>query len=362
MRKRFQKGSLKKVEWAWIAQWWEDGHRRARTLGRVGKLTKSEANAELAAIVAPINARSKTPSARCTFREFVKDVYLPFYRRKWKRTTQMTNEDRLNHHLMPEFGDHTVGSFLRDELQDFLDRKAAVGLSFSIVDHLRWDLRQIFRMAATEGYINRSPAELLFTPRECPRPNTSVMTIEEVRKLLSVLSIREQVIAKLAVVAGMRPGEIFGLRWGRLEHEYANIQQRVYRGDVDTPKTPRSVRWAALSDGLLATIQEWRAVSINTSPDAWVFPSEKLTTPLSKDNCWRRYFKPKLESVELSWVNFQVLRKTHSSLLADLDVDPQIRADQMGHAVDVNQNVYTKRSLAHRRQAVNALETALGVM
>jgi hypothetical protein len=39
------------------------------------------------------------------------------------------------------------------------------------------------------------------------------------------------------------------------------------------------------------------------------------------------------------------LPKTQSSLLADLDVDPQIRADKMGHAVDVNQNVYTKRSL-----------------
>lgn len=357
MRKRFQKGSVKPVKGKWIAQWWEDGHRRKRTLGRITKMTKSEAVAELAEIVRPINARSKTPSARCTFREFVEEVYLPFYRRKWKRTTTATNEDRISRHLVPEFGDRTVGSFQRDELQDVLDRKAATGLSFSIVAHLRWDLRQIFRMAVTEGYINR-----LFTPRECPRPNTPVMTIEEVKKLLSVLDIREQLISKLAIVAGMRPGEIFGLKWGRLESEYANVQQRVYRGDVDTPKTPRSVRWAALSDGLLSTIQEWRAVSMDTSPDAWVFPSEKLTTPVSKDNCWRRDFKPKLEAVELGWVNFQVMRKTHSTLLADLDVDPQIRADQMGQTVDVNENVYTKVSLARRRKAVNALETALGVM
>ena len=80
----------------------------------------------------------------------------------------------------------------------------------------------------------------------------------------------------------MRPGEIFGLKWLRLEADYADIRQRVYRGDVDSPKSVRSVRYAALSDGLLISIDEWRAVSLDTSADAWVFPSEKLTTPVGK--------------------------------------------------------------------------------
>ena len=47
-------------------------------------------------------------------------------------------------------------------------------------------------------------------------------------------------IEKLAIVAGMRPGEIFGLRWERLTSECADIRQRVYRGLVDTPKTDQS--------------------------------------------------------------------------------------------------------------------------
>ena len=56
-----------------------------------------------------------------------------------------------------------------------------------------------------------------------------------------------------------------------------------------------------------------------------------------------------------------MLRKTHSCLLKELDVDPQVRAEQMGHTVDVNENVYTRTSLKRRREAVNALESALGV-
>jgi hypothetical protein len=49
-------------------------------------------------------------------------------------------------------------------------------------------------------------------------------------------------------------------------------------------------------------------------------------------------------------------------LLDDLGVDPQVRADQMGHTVDVNQNQYTRSSLERKRAAVNRLETALGLV
>jgi site-specific recombinase XerD len=99
----------------------------------------------------------------------VDDAYLPFYKRKWKRSTATANEDRLRVHLNPLYAGRTLGSFSRDELQTMLDDKAAKGLSYSVVAHLRWGLRQIFRMAVSEGYISRNPAELLSIPREAKR-------------------------------------------------------------------------------------------------------------------------------------------------------------------------------------------------
>jgi hypothetical protein len=151
MRKRYQQGSLKKSDGKWIAQWWEDGHRRKRTLGSVAKVAKAQAQSELDAILAPINARSEAPSASAKWGHFVNNIYLPFYQRKWKRSSAMTNEDRLRVHLAPVFSERSLGSFSRDELQTLLDEKAASGLSYSVVAHLRWDLRQIFRMAVAEG-------------------------------------------------------------------------------------------------------------------------------------------------------------------------------------------------------------------
>jgi integrase len=78
------------------------------------------------------------------------------------------------------------------------------------------------------------------------------------------------------------------------------------------------------------------------------------------DNCWRRGFLPRLKPIGLEWANFQIMRRTHSSLLKELDVDPHVRAEQMGHTVDVNENVYTFTSLKRRKDAVNALEKVIG--
>src|SRR6201996_7848972 len=129
------------------------------------------------------------------------------------------------------------------------------------------------------------------------------MSIREVQLCFSVLDQRERLIAKLALIAGMRPGEIFALTWGRLTSAHADIRQRVYKGTVDTPKTENSYRKAALSEELLREIEAWRGMAVSTREDAWVFPSERMT-PLSKDNCWRRQMFPALESVGLGWANF----------------------------------------------------------
>src|ERR1700730_15603735 len=101
MRRRYQKGSLKKSDGVWIAQWWEDGHRRKRTLGKVSQVPKAQAQAELDAILSPINSRAESPSPSAKWGVFVTNTYLPFYRRKWKRSSAMTNEDRLRVHLLP---------------------------------------------------------------------------------------------------------------------------------------------------------------------------------------------------------------------------------------------------------------------
>lgn len=365
MRRRYQKGSLQLRKqggvWVWLGMWREGEHRRTKTLGKKSEMTKADAKAVLNGILAPLNARQDPQTGRLSFGAFVRDVYFPFCRRKWKRSTRMTTEDRIDHHLVAELGESELRTIGRVALQDLLDRKASGGLSFSVVTHLRWDLRHIFRIAVAEGFIERNPAELLFTPQNATRAVQRVAAPEEIARVLAAVELRERLILKLAGIAGMRPGEIFGLKWANLEPPYAEIRQRVYRGDIDSPKSPKSIRRAALGESLLSEVSQWRALCVNTAPDAWVFPSENGTTPLRKDNVWRRHVGPKLKAAGLGWINFQVLRRSCSSIMNDQGVDGKVVADQLGHTLDVNQNVYTRVAFGRQEDAVNRLDTLFRV-
>jgi integrase len=91
-----------------------------------------------------------------------------------------------------------------------------------------------------------------------------------------------------------------------------------------------------------------------------VFPSGDKT-PLFKENCWRRHILPKLEKTGLAWVNFQVMRRTQATLIKGLGIDGKLVDDQLGHGLDVSQNVYTQSPLEHRPTAVNELEKSLQI-
>jgi integrase len=369
MRKRFQNGSVKKSKDRkyWIGSWREDdgnGGRtqRSRVLGKVSQMTKSEAKDEMAKIVKPINERAKfVAPPDITVEKFVEKVYFPFYRRKWKPLTAESRTISIKHHIVGAFGPRRIASLTRDDLQNFLDERKT--MAFTMVDHLRWDLKQILDLAVAENVIPRNPlyvsgSMLLFVPRECPHPNRPTMNEKEVKKAIGVLDLRERVIVKLAVIAGMRVSEIFGLRRGRVKDDYVEIMERVCKRDIDTPKTAKAVRRAALSSGLQQDLKLWLGSSPETGPAGWLFPSEKLTTPIGSENIMNRHIRPRLQTVGLEWVDYRVMRRTHSSLMNEKGVSPKLIADQQGHGVDVNLNVYTQSSVESRAKALETLESA----
>lgn len=170
-------------------------------------------------------------------------------------------------------------------------------------------LRQIFEMAIAEGLLTRNPAAMLFTPSQCPMPERPTMSADQVTQAFAVLDLRERLVFRLAVLAGLRPGEIFALRQSRLTENSAQVQERIYRGRLDTPKTRKSVRMVALSASLQTDLRDWLAVW-PASSEGWLFASESLEKPMSKDNMLYRYIRPRLLKVGLGWVDYQVLRRT----------------------------------------------------
>ena len=79
-------------------------------------------------------------------------MFLPLSRRKWKLSTASTTGDRIRKHLITDLGSLQIQSVTRELLQCYLEQKAAAGGSFSLVDHLRWDLR--YHARSTIEFLN----------------------------------------------------------------------------------------------------------------------------------------------------------------------------------------------------------------
>jgi integrase len=261
-------------------------------------------------------------------------------------------------HLLSAFGPSLLHAIRREEMQDFLDRKA-LELSSSPVAHLRWFLNAIFKLAMSDGLVPNNPAAELRIPKKCqPGRTMRPLSREEVIQYMGVLDLRETLIARLAIFEGMRPGEIFALRWKPVRDEIIRVEQRVYKGLLDTPKNGKT-RDGAMSDGTVALLKQWAGLAPEPSPNGFVFPSENPSTPLSIDNVWRRNIKPRLEKIGMDWATFQILRKTNASLSKKEGIDPKVAADQRGHGIGVSMEVYTRSDMEQKKEAVNKLEAAV---
>ena len=65
----------------------------------------------------------------------------------------------------------------------------------------------------------------------------------------------------MAVFDGMRPGEIFAIRIGNISGESVLIDQRAYKGNIETPKGrkgKRTSRTVGLSPGTIGELKVWR--------------------------------------------------------------------------------------------------------
>ena len=198
--------------------------------------------------------------------EFVSQVYLPFQRGKWKGSTKGTSENRIQFHIVRDLGTRQLESFTPTGLQAYLESKA-VTHGFSMVDHLRWDLTSICDLAVAEKVLTTNPAKELYTPSTAKKGACPVMTAAEVENALCAVECREKLILHLAIFSGLRPGEMLAIHRRNISADGSSVEveQRVYRGELDTPKNGET-RKVAVPPRTAALLVEWLSAAVDPEP------------------------------------------------------------------------------------------------
>jgi integrase len=182
------------------------------------------------------------------------------------------------------------------------------------------------------------------------------LTITQAAQLLKALPPLAQTMVGLAMLSGLRRGEVFALRWKDLEERgrCLMVREAVYEGTFDTPKTEAGVRQIPMT-----LIADWRARAKGTEPDALVF-STWSGKPISPNNVLRQQVFPACNRLGLKRVTWLTLRRTYSSWAHEKGVPGKVVAQLMGHAkVDTTLNVYTQVIDGALRTAVDKVGSEL---
>jgi integrase len=113
----------------------------------------------------------------------------------------------------------------------------------------------------------------------------------------------------LAILSGLRRGEIFALRWKDIDEQkrLLTVREAVYDSTFSTPKTEAGLRQIPLSLLAWQLLADWKTKAGNTAPDAMVFATRR-GTPILPNNVLRRAIFPactRLGLPKATWLTFR---------------------------------------------------------
>ncbi len=159
-----------------------------------------------------------------------------------------------------------------------------------------------------------NPVRRTRIPRRGPVEEKSPIETGTVKGLIEKLAEPSRSIAALLARTGLRIGELLALRWQDIDLQQGllSVNQTVYEGHFDEPKTKRSKRRIPLGPQcveILAALKRTEA-----TPSTLVF-SARNGSPLSRRNLLNRQLKPAAKALKLTGVNWHWFRHAHATLL-----------------------------------------------
>jgi integrase len=209
-------------------------------------------------------------------------------------------------------------------LQLYLNQLAKTHSS-SLVKHIRILLKSIMADAVDADFLRKNPARLLRVPAALRPVIKPYLTVEQVAALLSHAKGRDRLILRLLLVTGMRPSELFALRYRSLDVEQGllRITESVYRGVVrpfsktTDENSPKHLTQVFLPQELIVELVAFRTLE-DGYPNDFIFSSSTLNTPLLKENWQQRNLNPIAKAAGIPRVNFQILRRTCATHMQNL--------------------------------------------
>lgn len=206
-------------------------------------------------------------------------------------------------------------------------------------------------------YIYYNPANDVAFPRRA-RAEINPFTEDEVYRILGAdgLGWVKQGIM-IAFRTGMRPGEIYALKWSDInfEQRFIAVQRAISRANssvaLKATKTPSGVRRIDIDSKLTAYLERMHDASVGE----FVFPGFKREYRVP----WNlsKYLKEMCNRVGIPPRNFYSLRHTHATISMAHGIHPKIVQERLGHSdCQITMGIYSHVMPTLQQEAVKVWE------
>jgi integrase len=253
------------------------------------------------------------------------DVYKPSTIRSYEQALRGSRDGGL----LDAFGRIRLSELTVDDVQAYADRLLAAGAQPSTVHNQIMPVRAICRWRRREVAVNPTVGLSLPAVR---LGRVRIVTPAEAEMLLAALNARDRVLWATALYAGLRRGELMGLRWCDVDlaHGVLEVTQAWDPKEhcMVAPKSHAGRRRVPIATALRAHLEPLSVVVLADSPSL-VFGTGGLpfsASPLYEraQRAWRR--------VGLRPISLHDCRHTFASLMIAAGVNAKALSTFMGHA------------------------------
>jgi integrase len=371
------KGSIQKRSGARGTTWYGkydylDPVTEKRVHRRVSAPTRKECESKLRAAIAAAESGRTLTSDKQTVREFV-EQWLASIEHSVRPSTHRRYSDAMRSHVIPALGSVQLSKLSPPHLKDLYATRLKQGLSPTTVNHLHVTLHGALKQALRWNMIERNPCDLVDPPLRIT-PETITWSVDQTRKVLTMGDAGElAALWRLALICGMRRGELLGLKWDDIDLDRGTLSVRrtLSRGSGGTwhltePKTASGRRQIALPESCVAALRMHRLRQLERRMalgPAWedhgfVFTG-RTGAPLHV-NSMTVHFKKLITDAQVPAIRFHDLRHTCATLLLAEGVHPKIVQERLGHSdISMTLNRYSHITPSMQRQAADTLDAAL---
>jgi integrase len=338
---------------------------------------KRDAQIETARLISAIDGGTYMAPDKTTVAEFL-DRWLDYTKTRVAPRSHERYAELARKTIAPLLGGTILNKLQPQQIASAYAKAQAIGrrdgkggLSARTVHHMHRILKQALAQAVKWSLLQRNPADAVDPPK-VERTAMQTYDLAQTAELIEAMRpTRMHVPTILAVLCGMRRGEIAALRWRNVDLAAGSLvviesaEQTKAGIRYKEPKSGRG-RNVALSDTVIEELKAWRVrqaqefLRLGLRPDGDSFVVTQADgSPLQPNSLTHEWVRL-IGQTSLPRLRLHDLRHAHATHLLAAGINPKIASERLGHSkVGITLDLYSHVMPGMQEDAVAKVGAAL---